>query len=401
MNYNLGISQASTVDSFFAATTSSQDQFDSLSKSSLSRGIDSFIAGNYDRAVQEFGKAVAFSPYSDNAADALTYMADAYQKQNKGNEAIKTYQNAIKLFPNRDDFHVKLGDIYMVQGQLGDAEKEYTKAVSISPTTPLNRYSLGQVYLETNRLDAAEQQFNKLIQLSPKDPSGYFGLGEVARGRGALSEAAGHFEKAIATNKDFPDAYLKLGYTYADLGNTDKIQEQVDELQKMNSSLSSDLENYTYKVAKPKLFFAASPAGFDNFSGPGTEVSALSSSLSEADAQQSFVMNFIFNKEMDSLSVENIANWQIGRQAGGGYGTEYNFGMALPSTEVSLPVLPSSVVYDSNNMTAVVTFSISQNETGDGTIDPSHIAFKFSGIDAYGKTMDPTADEYSGFSKIV
>jgi hypothetical protein len=284
---------------------------------------------------------------------------------------------------------------------MGDAEKEYTRAVSISPTTPLNRYSLGQVYLETGRLDAAEQQFNKLIQLSPRDPSGYFGLGEVARGRGSLREAASHFEKAIATNKDFPDAYLKLGYTYADLGNTDKAQEQVDILLEMSSSLSTELENYMYQAAKPKFFFALSSTGFPSFSEPGTAVSDLGPALTEANAEQSFTMNFIFNKEMDTTSVENIANWQIGRQAGGDIINDYNFNMPLPSTEVSLPVLPVNVVYDAKNLTAVVTFSISQNETGDGTIDPSHIAFKFSGIDAYGKTMDPTADEYSGFSKIV
>ncbi|NTU50443.1 MAG: hypothetical protein HGA87_06160, partial [Desulfobulbaceae bacterium] len=48
-----------------------------------------------------------------------------------------------------------------------------------------------------------------------------------------------------------------------------------------------------------------------------------------------------------------------------------------------------------------VTFSITQNSTGDGTIDLSHIVFKFKGVDVDGNSMDTYRDEYSGFSKIV
>jgi hypothetical protein len=45
-----------------------------------------------------------------------------------------------------------------------------------------------------------------------------------------------------------------------------------------------------------------------------------------------------------------------------------------------------------------VLFSVSQNSTADGTIDPSHIKFSFNGKDATGMTMDPKANEYTGFS---
>ena len=51
--------------------------------------------------------------------------------------------------------------------------------------------------------------------------------------------------------------------------------------------------------------------------------------------------------------------------------------------------------------TATVQFRISQNAEANATIDPAHIVFKFYGMDAYGKAMDQSADEYSGFSKIA
>jgi hypothetical protein len=75
----------------------------------------------------------------------------------------------------------------------------------------------------------------------------------------------------------------------------------------------------------------------------------------------------------------------------------------MPSSviDVVVPPLPASVVYDPETFSADVTFKISQNLEGNGTIDPSHIMFRFCGIDAYGKAMDLTADEYSGISQIV
>jgi hypothetical protein len=60
--------------------------------------------------------------------------------------------------------------------------------------------------------------------------------------------------------------------------------------------------------------------------------------------------------------------------------------------------LPNNVYYDAKSYKATVTFTIRQNATADGTIDPSHIEFKFSGKDAFGNKMDPNFDQYIGFS---
>ncbi len=59
------------------------------------------------------------------------------------------------------------------------------------------------------------------------------------------------------------------------------------------------------------------------------------------------------------------------------------------------------MTYDADSYTATIGFTIHQNETADGTIDPSHIVFKFDGEDAYGVSMDEDADEYSGFSGVA
>jgi hypothetical protein len=68
---------------------------------------------------------------------------------------------------------------------------------------------------------------------------------------------------------------------------------------------------------------------------------------------------------------------------------------------VTVSSIPVSVVYDQNSQTADVKFRVTQNASGDGTLDPSHLVFAFHGLDAYGKAMDAAADQYSGISNIV
>ena len=68
------------------------------------------------------------------------------------------------------------------------------------------------------------------------------------------------------------------------------------------------------------------------------------------------------------------------------------------ASEISLSRFPVSVSYDETYQTATVLFTIRQNESANGTLDPSHIRFAFSGTDATGLSMNPEADEYTGFS---
>jgi hypothetical protein len=112
-------------------------------------------------------------------------------------------------------------------------------------------------------------------------------------------------------------------------------------------------------------------------------------------------MEFQFDKEMQRESVENRFNWEIARASGGVPGNHYNFGLEIADTEIMPPAVPDYVYYDDRNLRAVVSFTLTQNDTADGTIDPSHIAFKFKGQDKFGNAMDPDADEFTGFSRVI
>ena len=120
--------------------------------------------------------------------------------------------------------------------------------------------------------------------------------------------------------------------------------------------------------------------------------------LENADAEMTFKMVFQFDKQMDRESVENTFNWNITRAVGAGPGQAYNWGFPIPDSEVKLPLFPEHVYYNADDLTATVYFKIKQNADATGTIDPSHIEFKFSGTDIFGYAMNTKYDQFTGFS---
>jgi tetratricopeptide (TPR) repeat protein len=393
----IGTSASNTISGLFSANLSQQDQVDAISNCVLSRGIGFYQEGNYEAAVKEFQRAIALSPDSSNTEDTYGYMVSCLIELNRTDEAINAYQQAIKHDPTNESYHVNLGNIYSSLGRHADAAAEYNQAVRINPTSVSDLYYLGQAYEQTGNYAGAEQAFQKVRSQSPLKAA--FGLGQTYRLMGRYENAASELKTAIAIDRTFQDAYFELGRVYTDQKEFDKAEQQASILSSVNPSLASQLSSYIDQKKSPQIL-AAYSTNFIAY-GPGTEVSTLNSSLAEPNSSMEFTMHFVFNKEMDASTVESPAYWSIIRANGMNPGGAYNWGLPLTPTEVTISPSPLSVVYHQDSATADVTFRITQNASGDGTLDPSHMVFRFHGLDAYGEAMDPAADEYSGISMIV
>lgn len=386
-------------ENIFISTASQQSQLEELANRALSNGIDLYMRKDYEGAAKEFQRSIGLAPQSQYSVDASNYMANAYLQLNQTEKAIKAYKTSISLNPYRDDTHIILGNLYFSENRYREAENEYKQAVRLNPTEN-NYYALGQVYLELGQYNDAENQFNTVKRLAPDSPNGNFGLGLTYSRQGLFEEAIRQFKVAIGIENDLYDAYAEMGYAYADLGQMDKAQEQVDYIEQERPDLAEMLSLYMNKVDPPKFMFAYS-TNFMYLKSVKTQISALDSYLENANTSKTFTMKFSFSKEMDRDSVEDRFNWKIGRASGNGPGQAYNFGLPVPSTEMSISPYPDYVYYDSEASTATVYFTIHQNASADGTIDPSHIEFKFNGEDRYGYPMDPERDQFSGFSKVA
>jgi len=384
----------------FSATIQQTGQLESLANGALSKGIDLYMRQDYEGAIKEFRRSVGLAPNSSYSTDASNYMANAYLALGDSNGAVKAYEDALKRSPNRDDIYISLGNIHFSEGQYAEAVKAYEKAVKIWPSSG-NHYALGQAYMNAGRHTEADREFNTILRMDPDKPNGNYGLGLNFSKQGRYEDAILQFKQAIRINPKFYDGYAELGYAYADLGEMEEAQQVVDTLEHVAPDLADTLSRYMYKVDPPKFMFAYASSGF-NYNMPWkTPLSTLNGYLATPEAEKTFTMIFQFDKEMDRESVENVLNWGISRSTQSGPGQAYNFGRPTPDTEVILPPFPKHVYYDKDNLSATVYFTVRQNATGDGTLDPAHIEFKFSGEDANGHKMDPKSDQFMGFSGVA
>lgn len=398
-----GIVNPTTADSLFSALGSDrQAQMQTLAQTALARGADRYTSGDYTGAARAFQSAVALDPSHDNVIKAFNLVATADLQANDTAGAMKAYKSSISMAPDDDAAHVKLGNIYFSQKDYVNAEKEYTMAVRISPTSSTNILSLGQAYLAEGKYNDAEQKFQQVVKMDPAHESGYYSLGQTYSKEGRYSDAITQFQKVISIKSDFYQAYVDLGSAYADANQPDQAQEQLKFLNNNNqSNLASLLSQYIDTVTNPKFSSVFSTNGFSTMQGPGTQVYSLDYNLMTPNATKLFSMVFTFSKDMAPLSIQNPYNWSITKSQTGAPGGAYNWGLPTKPTDVQISPIPLSVQYDSTSASATVSFLVKQNSAGTGTIDPSHIMFKFSGKDIFGNAMDTSADEFGGLSQIV
>ena len=387
--------EINTNTSIFDYTNLMTSYSDQMAQDALGNAIDLLSNGNYKRAIQEFQRSIALSPYNENIVDTYDYMATAYLQLGDTRGAERAYKTALSLDPQREDIYLNLGNLYYDGKDFDQAKKTYENAVKAYPSAE-TYYSLAHCCLGMDRLDEAEQNFRKVISMEPESENGYYGLGMTYAKQGEYKEAIQQFEKSLEINSDFDDARAELGYASVDMGDFEKAEEQYDILSENESDLASLLYVYMYEKKAPK-FKSADEGNFDWDYSIRTPLIALNGYLKEAGETRYFTVRFTFNKDMDVSSVQDVYNWKI--SAADGYGIEgYNFGLKKYENETKLPGWPENVVYDPSSQTASVTFALTQNEYADGIIDPGHVVFSFSGTDKYGNEMDAEYDSYCGFN---
>jgi tetratricopeptide (TPR) repeat protein len=381
---------ASAYDVYTTLASQSSQQM-ALANSALSSGLGFYQKKDYTRAAQEIQRAISLDPTN---TQALNYLGNTLVQQKKTGDAIKIYKTSLAMDPTQDAVHSSLANIYLGKKQYNDAEKEFKAAIKLNPTDTVAPYMLGQMYQQNGRYADAEKQFKQVIRMAPHDGNPLYALGATYNKEGKYAEAVQQLTQAVKLKPKMAAAHLELGTAYGALGDTNNAQREVDILTKLDPTQGALLQAV---IAKPKMVTAGGGLT-DNFTsslGMNTPLWTLDVSMLQPNTSKEFSLTFAFDSKMDPASVQDPSNWTMSKASGGVAGY-YNNMLAITPTEAYIPQNPASVRYDPTQQQATVTFLLSQNADGTATIDPSHMVFKFSGKDAKGKTMDPTADQFDG-----
>ena len=115
--------------------------------------------------------------------------------------------------------------------QYDEAIKYFNIALELDPNYAEAYCGLGFIYAEGKQdYEEAVKYYSKAIELDPNHALAYYGLGDVYKdGKKDYEKAIKYYKIAIESMVDYEHAYRKLGIVYAELKDTKKAIECLNE----------------------------------------------------------------------------------------------------------------------------------------------------------------------------
>jgi protein O-mannosyl-transferase len=122
--------------------------------------------GRLPEAIEQYQLTIQLS--RDPFMLALTYanMGSAYRDLGMENDALASYNEAIRINPNQFNAYFGRGELFEKQGKLTDAIRDFSKSLDLQPTAQ-GYLVLGQALAQAGRRDEARTAFEQAIKTSP------------------------------------------------------------------------------------------------------------------------------------------------------------------------------------------------------------------------------------------
>ena len=181
----------------------------------LDEAFTAYNQGQYERAESLCRDVLSAQPENGDALFLLgliAYRAGAFEP------AETLLLQAVKLYPNIENYRLTLASVLQKQGRLDEALTHYQKY----PEHPMGLTQQGFIYLQKNQTDFAKSAFEKALKLQPNLPEARLGL---ALYRGDEKE----IEK-LARQTDLPDSWYYLARCYRQTGHPKKALNAIERI---------------------------------------------------------------------------------------------------------------------------------------------------------------------------
>ena len=189
------------------------------------------LKGRVPEAIRVFENALRIEP---DFADGHYNLGNAFMQTGKLQEAIREYECALRLKPDYADAHVNLGTALAKLGRSADATRHFEEAVRIKPDNPVAHYNIGYASYQMGRIPEAIEEFEVALQIWPDYAEAHNSLGGALLRTGNVPDAMGHYEQALRINPDYAEAHYNLGIALAQVGRAPEAIEHWEEALRIN-----------------------------------------------------------------------------------------------------------------------------------------------------------------------
>jgi Flp pilus assembly protein TadD len=187
-----------------------------------------------------FRHALAVTEHNVLAYNNLGY---TLREQGKIDEAIRQFQEGVRLQPDDAELHYNLGAALLAKGQFDDALSQFQDAIRLKADYADAHNNLGLTLEKKGQADEAIRQYQEAIRLEPDHADAHNNLGSALGKQGQFDMAITQFQAAIRLKPDYAVARNNLGLALGNKGQFDAAISQFQQALRLKPDYADARKN--------------------------------------------------------------------------------------------------------------------------------------------------------------
>lgn len=185
----------------------------------LQTALDSFKAGNYEKAIEAFNLVLE---QDNNNPNVLNNIGLCYSKLAKDDLASEYFIKALSFNPKSVQTYINLADVYYRNKNIVEAINLLENGVTLMPQEIGLKHYLSRFYVEDCRYDLAMDQLFEILDIDEDNIDAYWDLGNIQFELGDYDSAVENYENVLEKVTDNAVLYYQTAITYEANDNVDK-----------------------------------------------------------------------------------------------------------------------------------------------------------------------------------
>jgi tetratricopeptide (TPR) repeat protein len=209
-----------------------------------------------DEAITFYNNALAIDGANFNS---LRGLISIYAGQNRLDQAHARVDQAINSQPNNASLHFLKGQVYGYERNAQAAESEFRRALEIDGNYLAAYSALGALFVNTNQQDRAIAEYQKIVERRPDNAAAYTLIGMLEMSRQNIDAAIDNYRKALSKDENAIFAANNLAWLYAEYGkgNLDEAVRLAQGIVQTHPEVPSFTDTLGWVYYKKRLYGAA------------------------------------------------------------------------------------------------------------------------------------------------
>jgi tetratricopeptide (TPR) repeat protein len=168
--------------------------------------------GKLDEAVKHYQEVIRLKPAMGKPYNDL---GKAYALQGKVDDAMIMFSNAVRLNPGLAQARWNLGNAWLLKGKVAEGLAEMKTGVQLSPEDVKAHRKFADTLLKMGKAAEALPYCEAVVKAEPEDAHAHYALGSACLANKRLAQAAANFKEAVRLAPDTPECMNALAWMYA------------------------------------------------------------------------------------------------------------------------------------------------------------------------------------------